>query len=72
MNIGLKCKYTPDCKLYISYAFVMLLFYFFRYGSFEFGINKADVPANFGENAPSAFRKLAVRAVAKVSHRQVG
>lgn len=38
----------------------------FRYGGFALGMEFDSVPAEFGESAPSEFRKIAVRNVAKV------
>lgn len=39
----------------------------FRYGALSFGLVKHYVPENFGINAPTLFKKLAVRNVATVS-----
>ena len=39
-----------------------------RYGGFSLGNTRPFVPEDFGKNAPSEFRRLAVRHVAKVRH----
>lgn len=37
-----------------------------RYGAVSFGLLRKDIPENFGESAPTLYKKLAVRNVAKV------
>ena len=43
-----------------------------RYGAFTFGLVRDFVPKDFGKDAPSIFRQLAVRKVAKVWYNHRG
>lgn len=66
-------KVNPDSGILITVLSISLGVYHIpndtpiRYGGFTFGLVRNDVPENFGKNAPSEFRKIAVRHVTLVS-----
>lgn len=70
---------TGDILLDISsqneheyYLYTTDMFRLRRYGAFSFGLSRGYVPKNFGKDAPSLFRKIAVHRVAKVWYNNKG
>lgn len=59
--INITGQNTEDFLLYTTYDMRL-----HRYGALSFGLVQKDVPENFGLNAPSLFKVLAVRNVAKI------
>lgn len=53
-------------SLYQKLQYPNLYVFHYSYGAFAFGNIRHYVPDDFGRHAPTVFRKLAVRRVAKV------
>ncbi|XP_050394470.1 ATP-binding cassette sub-family A member 2 [Patella vulgata] len=53
-------QHTEDYLLYTTYDYRL-----HRYGALSFGLEQECIPENFGEKAPTLFKKLAVRKLAK-------
>lgn len=59
--VNITGQITEDYLLYTTYDKRL-----HRYGAISFGLVQRDVPKNFGENAPTLYKKLAVRNVGKL------